>query len=93
MKYLFTMRSMSGPSNRKEMMFPQDDFSVMKFGYNRKRKHPAMYGIAMHLLATPVSSSANEKAFSARKLVVSDTCSRLSNDTVEDIIMIRLLTQ
>ncbi len=82
-----------GAVKEKGNTFLQDDVSVTKFWYNRKKQHPAMYGVASRVFATPVSSSASERAFSAPKLIVSETCSRLSNNTLEGIIAIRSLTQ
>ncbi len=61
--------------------------------YSQRRQHPAMYGVASCVLATPVSSSASERVFSALKLIVSDTFSRFWNSTIEDIIVIRSLNQ
>ena len=44
-------------------------------------------------LATPVSSSASERVFSAVKLLVTKNRSRLSGSILEDIIFIRSLTE
>ncbi len=82
-----------GTVKEKGKTFLLDDFSVMKFWYNRKRRHPAIYGVALRVLTTPVSSSASERVFSALKLIVSDTRSHLSNDTLEYVIVIRSLTK
>ncbi len=40
-----------------------DEFSVLKFCYDRKRRHPAPYSVAVRLLAIPVSCSASDRFF------------------------------
>ena len=73
--------------------FLNDDYSVLKFWFNRKRQHTALYAVAASVLATPVSSSASERYLSGVKLLVTENRSRLTSNILEDIIVIRSLTE
>ena len=71
--------------------FIQDDFSVMRFWYDRRAQYLFLYAVAARIYATPVSSSSSERLFSALKLLVEEKRSRLSNYVVDDMILVSSL--
>ena len=73
--------------------FLNDDYSVLKFWFNRKRQHSVLYAVAARVLATPFSSSASERVFSVVKSLVTENQSRPTSNILEDIIAIRSLTE
>lgn len=73
--------------------FSNVDYSVLKFWLNRNRQHPAFYVVTACVLATSVSSSATERVLPAVKLLVNESQSRLLSNILEDIIVIRSLTE
>ncbi len=44
--------------------FMEDEASIMKFWYDRKRHHTALYSVAVRVLAMPLSFSTRERVFS-----------------------------
>ena len=77
------------PGTRRKLI--EKDYAVMKFWNDRKTALPTLFAVAARIFAKPVSSAASERVFSALKLVVHDKSSRLTNKTIEDIIVIRSL--
>ena len=77
----------------KRMNFLSDDFSVVKFWFDRKAQFPDLYEVPMRVLATPVSSSASERVFSALKLLVTEKRSRLTPSIIDDMVTVRALHQ
>ena len=73
--------------------FLNDDYSVLRFLFNRKRQHPALYAVAARVLATLASSLGSERVFSNVKLLVTENRSRISRNILEDIIVITLRTE
>ena len=67
------------------MNFLSDDFSVVKFWYDRKAQFLDLYAVSMRVFATPVSSSANELVFSALILMVTEKRSRLTPYIIDKI--------
>ena len=74
------------PGTRRKFM--EDDYAVMKFWYDCKTALSTLFPVAERIFATPVSSAASERVFSALKLAVRDKYSRLTNRTIEDIVVI-----
>ncbi len=66
-----------------------DNFTIMEFWYNRKAQFPNLYAIATRIYATPVSSAASDRVFSALKLLFDDKRSRLGTSLVDDMIVVR----
>ena len=75
------------PGTRRK--FIEEDYADMKSWYDRKIALPRLFAVGARIFATPVSSAASERVFSALK--VHDKSSRLTNKTIEDIIVIRSL--
>ncbi len=64
---------------------------MMHLWYNRKFQFPNLHAVAARIFATPVSSAASERGFSALKLLVDEQRSRLGTSIVEDMIVVRSL--
>lgn len=56
----------------------------------RKHSHPELYEVAMAILSGPSSQVSVERAFSALALVLSDLRTGLSDESLQDILMIKL---
>lgn len=68
----------------------QHNFDVWQFWLQRKQTHPELYAVAMVLLATPSNQVSVERAFSALSLVLSDHRTALGDNTLADILLIKL---
>lgn len=56
----------------------------------RKSTHPELYELAMVVLAAPSTQVPVERAFSALGLVLSDLRAGLSDDVLQDVLLIKL---
>ncbi|XP_065089895.1 uncharacterized protein LOC135711083 [Ochlerotatus camptorhynchus] len=68
-------------------------FDVWKHWLSRKNTHPELYDVATILLAVPSNQVSVERAFSALGLVLSDKRTKLSDDMLENILLIKLNKQ
>ncbi len=68
------------------------DFSIMHFWYNRKSQFPNLYAVAARIFATPVSSAASERVFSALKILVDEQQSSLGTSLVRIRLLLALCT-
>lgn len=71
---------------------PRQPFSYDPWNHWKARKstHPELYELAMVILAAPSTQVSVERAFSALALVLSDLRTGLSDDTLQNILMIKL---
>ncbi|XP_041767441.1 uncharacterized protein LOC121591114 [Anopheles merus] len=65
-------------------------FDVWNFWLMRKSTHPELYEVATLLLSVPSNQVSVERAFSALGLVLSDKRTRMNDDTLENILLIKL---
>ena len=70
---------------------PRIDKKNCALQYWEQRKHtsPYLYVLSSVVLALPVTQVSCERAFSGLKFILSDLRSQLSNDVLEDILIIR----
>lgn len=66
------------------------DFDVWQYWVNRKNTHPELYAVAMVVLATPATQVTVERAFSALALVLTSHRSTIGEETLENILSIKL---
>ena len=64
------------------------DFSIVHFWYNMKPQLHNIHAIAARIFATPISSTANERTFSALKLLVSEQPPHSGTSIVENMILV-----
>uniref|UniRef100_A0A182NT07 HAT C-terminal dimerisation domain-containing protein n=1 Tax=Anopheles dirus TaxID=7168 RepID=A0A182NT07_9DIPT len=65
-------------------------FNVWHHWMSRKYTHPELYEVATLLLAVPSNQVSVERAFSALGLVLSDKRTKMNDDTLENILLIKL---
>lgn len=65
-------------------------FDVWQHWMSRKCTHPELYEVATILLAVPSNQVSVERAFSALGLVLSDKRTKMNDDTLENILLIKL---
>lgn len=65
-------------------------YDVWSHWLARKHSHPELFEVAMVILSAPSSQVSVERAFSALALVLSDLRTSLSDDALQDILMIKL---
>ena len=63
---------------------------VCKYWVDKKQTHPEISSVASVVLATPSNQVSVERAFSALGLVLTDLRSTLSEDTLSNILLIKL---
>lgn len=66
------------------------NFDVWKFWVDRKTTHPELSAVAAVVLATPSNQVSVERAFSALALVLTNARSTLGEETMSNILMIKL---
>lgn len=66
------------------------DFDVWNHWISRKASHPQLAQVALVVLATPSSQVSVERSFSALRLVLSDHRTMMSDDTLENILILKL---
>lgn len=66
------------------------DVDVLNHWVARKVSHPQLSQVAMVILATPSSQVSVERAFSALALVLSDHRTTISDEALEDILILKL---
>lgn len=66
------------------------DFDVWQHWVDRQHSHPELYAVAMVVFATPSSQVSVERAFSALPLVLTHLRTRLSEEILTNILMIKL---
>lgn len=64
--------------------------SMSIFEYWEKRRDSPLYNIATTILSVPCTQVSVERSFSALKFVYSDLREKLSNENIENILLIRL---
>ncbi|XP_062715501.1 uncharacterized protein LOC134291582 [Aedes albopictus] len=69
------------------------NFDVWKFWIDRKNTHPELSAVAAVVQATPSNQVSVERAFSALALVLTTIRSKLGQDTLSNILMIKLNKQ
>lgn len=69
------------------MRFISDHSPAVRFWYDKRENVPALCGVSCRVHATPVSPSASERVFSALKLVVTDSGSRMRSENVQNVIV------
>ncbi|XP_055525420.1 uncharacterized protein LOC129718564 [Wyeomyia smithii] len=65
-------------------------YDVWKHWITRKHTHPELYAVAIVVLATPSSQSSVERAFSALALILTDSRTGLGEDTLANMLIIKL---
>lgn len=76
----------------KKQPFLADDFAVIKFWSDNRRRFPMMYKVAHRVYAIPVSSAASERVFSAVSHIVTDDRSYIGASVLEDLTVSRSIT-
>ncbi|XP_058828691.1 uncharacterized protein LOC131688448 [Topomyia yanbarensis] len=66
------------------------DFDIWTHWISRKTSHPQLAQVALVILATPSRQVSVERSFSALALVLSDHRTAISDDTLEDILILKL---
>lgn len=66
------------------------NYDVMNHWIARKHTHPELYEVAMVVLATPSSQASVERAFSALALILTDSRTGLGEETLSNILTIKL---
>lgn len=66
------------------------NYDVWNHWIARKHTHPELYEVAMVVLATPSSQVSVERAFSALALILTDLRTGLSEETLSNILTIKL---
>ena len=69
---------------------PAKTCSRLEWWDSHKTEFPLLANCARHILAIPASSATSERFFSAGGLMVSSKRTNLAEDTVEDLLMIKL---
>ena len=69
---------------------PAKTCSRLEWWDSHKTEFPLLANCARHILAFPASSATSERFFSAGGLMVSSKRTNLAEDTVEDLLMIKL---
>lgn len=71
---------------------PRQSHSCDSFQYwlNRKQTHPELYKVAMVVLAVPSNQVSVERSFSALGLVLSNRRTGLTEDTLANILLVKL---
>ena len=69
---------------------PPKTCSRLEWWDSHKTEFPLLANCARHILAIPASSATSERFFSAGGLMVSSKRTNLAEDTVEDLLMIKL---
>lgn len=65
-------------------------YDVWHHWVNRKTTHPELYAVAMVVLAVPSNQVSVERSFSALPLVLTDLRSGISEENLENILIIKL---
>ncbi|XP_062553751.1 zinc finger BED domain-containing protein 4-like [Armigeres subalbatus] len=65
-------------------------YDVWQHWVNRRDTHPELYSVAKVVLAVPSNQVSVERAFSALPLVLTDRRSGLGEDTLENILLVKL---
>ncbi|XP_055593713.1 uncharacterized protein LOC129744950 [Uranotaenia lowii] len=65
-------------------------FNPFQHWLNRKHTHPELYQVAMVVLAVPSNQVTVERSFSALGLVLSERRTELAEDTLSNILLIKL---
>lgn len=72
----------------KEPRLPRST-NMLKFWEERKERQPELYMLAQVALGVPATQVSVERAFSALKFVLSDQRSRLSESTLDDLLLLK----
>ena len=65
-------------------------FDVWEFWMDRSGTHPELSAVASVVLATPSNQVAVERAFSALALILTNSRSTLGEDTLQNLLLIKL---
>ncbi|XP_062537788.1 uncharacterized protein LOC134206110 [Armigeres subalbatus] len=66
------------------------NYDVWNHWLARKHTHPELYAVAMVVLAAPSSQASVERSFSALGLILTDSRTGLGEETLSNILMIKL---
>jgi len=75
--------------NLERECFLKSEVSAVNFWYKMQGTYPALFAVARHIFATPVSSCASERVFSAVKRGFTNYRSRMKSEILEDIVVMR----
>ncbi|XP_034487200.1 uncharacterized protein LOC117791518 [Drosophila innubila] len=73
-----------------KLPFMKSIVNVLNFWKDRKSNDPELYALSKVCFAIPPTQVTIERAFSSMKLVLSDNRNRLSHETLENILLVKL---
>lgn len=64
---------------------------MLNYWSNKKRSEPQMYDLSQIILGAPAAQVSVERAFSALGLILTNLRTRLNDDTLQNILTIKLI--